>query len=186
MVRPIKIEDLLGVPKSISTWTKSPESFAAKSFSSPEPPAASVASCAASWRKWHPQTRHVLIPPRPRCTMSVSSSSTTIPRSISFPSSASTCQLNACAWCSKPTIRKSSSAAAYKHVPLMEKTLRSRSRQRVIGSRQVADMAVEYGAEKMVMVSTDKAVNPTNVMEPPSGWLKSTSKASNGPSAKAR
>ena len=34
----------------------------------------------------------------------------------------------------------------------------------VTGSRQVADMAVEYGAEKMIMVSTDKAVNPTNVM----------------------
>ena len=34
----------------------------------------------------------------------------------------------------------------------------------VVGSRQVADMAVEYGAEKMIMVSTDKAVNPTNVM----------------------
>ena len=34
----------------------------------------------------------------------------------------------------------------------------------VVGSRQVADMAVEYGAEKMIMVSTDKAVNPTNGM----------------------
>ncbi len=55
-------------------------------------------------------------------------------------------------------------AAAYKHVPLVEENIEEGIRNNILGTKNCIDLAIKYGAKKLILISTDKAVRPTNVM----------------------